>query len=189
MSPHYIRRRRTEVLTQLPKRNDAPIYLNMADEQREIHETLASRVARLVGIFGKRPLTQAEHLQLMQLLNQMRIVCNGLAQFNFEQKMDDEAKIDDPVNFGSDDVNTEGVSVQATHPVDQPQQQNQKLEQKNEQIQKMNLPQAFNLREVMKELHITRDRDSLKIEAKGDSARLLADVFRSMADLFSPLDS
>ncbi|MBL7669598.1 MAG: hypothetical protein JNM39_03865 [Bdellovibrionaceae bacterium] len=108
---------------------------------------------------------------------------------NFEQKMDDEAKIDDPVNFGSDDVNTEGVSVQATHPVDQPQQQNQKLEQKNGQIQKMNLPQAFNLREVMKELHITRDRDSLKIEAKGDSARLLADVFRSMADLFSPLDS
>ncbi|MBL7669040.1 MAG: hypothetical protein JNM39_01020, partial [Bdellovibrionaceae bacterium] len=85
MSPHLIRRRRTEVLTQLPKRNDAPIYLNMTDEQREIHETLASRVARLVGIFGKRPLTQAEHLQLMQLLNQMRIVCNGLAQFNFEQ--------------------------------------------------------------------------------------------------------
>lgn len=398
LSPHLIRRRRTEVLTQLPKRTDAPIYLNMTDEQREIHESLANRVARLVGILGNRPLTHAEHLQLMQLLNQMRIVCNGLAQFNFEQtwnslkddvhresrlpglfspklvefrnliegllsqnvkvvifsqwkrmlrlahwsvedlmkknkvesvfftgdestkkrmenivrfhdepnvrfffstdaggvglnlqkaasvcinlempwnpavleqrnsrvyrlgqtqpvqifnlvtldsieeriqnlvgkkkavfsglfdgtsdeirfesgsgfyqqiqeivkenvevsmeedeanfkqELSEETEMDVRGDFSSDEVSTEGVSVQATHSSGQ----NQKMEQKDNQVQKSVPPHAFNLREVMKDLQITRDRDTLKIEAKGDSARLLADVFRGMADLFSPLDS
>lgn len=42
-------------------------------------------MARLAAIADRRPLTPAEHLQLMQLLNQMRIVSNGLAQSNFEE--------------------------------------------------------------------------------------------------------
>ena len=83
LRPFFLRRRRDEVLTQLPPRTDTPMAVEVTEEQLSIHGLYAHKVAKLMKITENRPLTPEEHLLLMSYLTQMRIVSNGLAQFEF----------------------------------------------------------------------------------------------------------
>ncbi|MBN2495417.1 MAG: DEAD/DEAH box helicase [Deltaproteobacteria bacterium] len=79
------RRVRQEVLDQLPPRTDTRIPVPMTEDQQSAHDELNQPIAQLLARAKKRPLTQAEFLRLMQLLTAQRILCNGLAQHDFEQ--------------------------------------------------------------------------------------------------------
>jgi hypothetical protein len=79
-----LRRVRKDVLAQLPARTDTRVPVEMTAAQRERHDDLRRPIAELVSKSLRRPLRQAEFLQLMQLLTQQRIICNGLAQVYFQ---------------------------------------------------------------------------------------------------------
>jgi len=83
ISPYFLRRIRSEVLKDLPPRTDTPLLLPFSDEQREIHDDIARKLARLVAISKVRPLNPQERIRLMSYLTQMRIVSNALAQYNY----------------------------------------------------------------------------------------------------------
>jgi SNF2 family DNA or RNA helicase len=85
LSGCMVRRVRKEVLAQLPSRTDTRVPVPITPEQLGAHDELNQPIAALVGRANKRPLTQAEFLKLMSLMLKQRIICNGLAQLNFEE--------------------------------------------------------------------------------------------------------
>ncbi|MBX7114096.1 MAG: DEAD/DEAH box helicase [Myxococcaceae bacterium] len=80
-----LRRVRKEVLSQLPPRTDTSVPVAMTDEQLEAHRELDRPIVQLMRVSKRRPLTQPEFLRLMSLMQRQRIICNGLAQRDFEQ--------------------------------------------------------------------------------------------------------
>ena len=83
LSHCMVRRRRSEILTQLPPRTDTNVSVELTPAQREEHDALNQPIAVLAANARRRPLTQAEFLRLMSLLTTQRIIANGLAQFDF----------------------------------------------------------------------------------------------------------
>ncbi|MDO8349398.1 MAG: C-terminal helicase domain-containing protein, partial [Planctomycetota bacterium] len=79
-----LRRRRQEVLDELPVRADTRIDVPLTEPQREEHDAFLQPIAQLLGIAAKRPLTQGEFLKLMAMFTQQRIVSNGMAQYRFD---------------------------------------------------------------------------------------------------------
>jgi superfamily II DNA or RNA helicase len=96
LQPCMVRRVRKQVLSQLPARTDTRVPVELTPEQMERHEELVPSIARILAIARKRPLTQAEFLKLMSLLTTQRIICNGLAQLDFEEVWPQIARIDRP---------------------------------------------------------------------------------------------
>ena len=84
LAPVLLRRVRAEVLTQLPRRQDTVIPVDLTDEQHEAHDELNQPIAKLASIAGRRPLSPPEFLRLMSLLATQRVISNGMAQLNFE---------------------------------------------------------------------------------------------------------
>ncbi len=84
LAPVLLRRVRAEVLTQLPKRQDTLIPVDLTREQREAHDELNQPIAKLAAIAGRRALSPAEFLRLMSLLATQRVISNGMAQLNFQ---------------------------------------------------------------------------------------------------------
>jgi superfamily II DNA or RNA helicase len=80
-----IRRRRQEVLEQLPGRADTRVDVPLTEAQRDEHDARAPRIARLLSTAQHRPLTRPEFLALMQLFTEQRIVTNGLAQLDHDE--------------------------------------------------------------------------------------------------------
>ena len=68
LSHCMVRRRRHEILTQLPPRTDTNVSVELTPAQREEHDALNQPIAVLVNKARKRPLTQAEFLRPMSLL-------------------------------------------------------------------------------------------------------------------------
>ena len=83
LEPVLLRRRRVEVLEQLPPRRETTLAVTMTSEQREAHDSLLRPIARLMQASERRPLTQSEFLRLMTLLATQRVIANGLAQLDF----------------------------------------------------------------------------------------------------------
>ncbi|MDB5219918.1 MAG: rapA [Myxococcaceae bacterium] len=79
-----LRRLRRDVIGQLPSRTDTRVPIEMTAQQRDAHDELSLPIAVLARKAAKRPLTQPEFLRLMSLLNQQRIISNGLAQQRFD---------------------------------------------------------------------------------------------------------
>ena len=84
IQPFFLRRTRDAILHELPQRVDSPIVLPITIPQLEVHNELKYRIARLMSLAEKRPLKPEEHLLLMALLTQMRIVSNGMALYEFD---------------------------------------------------------------------------------------------------------
>lgn len=84
LAPVLLRRVRSEVLAQLPRRQDTVIPVEITDEQREAHDELNQPIAKLAATAGRRALQPAEFLRLMSLLATQRVISNGMAQLNFE---------------------------------------------------------------------------------------------------------
>lgn len=85
LAPAMLRRIRREVLDQLPPRTDTRVPAELTTAQKTAHDELMPSISRLVHISKQRPLTQKEFLRLMQLLTTQRMICNGLAQTDFEE--------------------------------------------------------------------------------------------------------
>ncbi len=96
LAPCMLRRRRPEILKQLPPRTDTSIPVPLTDAQREAHDDLNMPIARLISTTRKRPLTQAEFLRLMSMLTTQRVIANGLAQLNFLQVWPGIRSVSDP---------------------------------------------------------------------------------------------
>ncbi|MCA9609671.1 MAG: DEAD/DEAH box helicase [Myxococcales bacterium] len=79
----FLRRRREEVLDQLPRRTDHRVPVELTDAQRDLHDDLDRPIARLASTARRRPLTRPEFLKLMALITQQRVIANGLAQRDF----------------------------------------------------------------------------------------------------------
>jgi len=73
-----IRRRKHEVLQQLPERIDDTRLLPMTPQQRVLHDDFAAAVSRIVLRWRRTGyLSDADQRRLMSLLQQMRMVCNS----------------------------------------------------------------------------------------------------------------
>jgi SNF2 family DNA or RNA helicase len=85
LSDCLLRRVRTEVLSQLPKRSDTRVPVILTPEQRDEHDALNESIARYMSIAERRSLRQQEFLRLMQLLTTQRMIANGLGQLRFDE--------------------------------------------------------------------------------------------------------
>ncbi len=85
IAPTFLRRVRREVLAQLPARTDTMIPVDLTGEQLHAHDELNQPIARLIQTAKRRPLKQTEFLRLMGLMTTQRMICNGLAQVDFEE--------------------------------------------------------------------------------------------------------
>jgi hypothetical protein len=83
LAPVLLRRVRSEVLAQLPARQDTTIPVELTDSQKDAHDELILPIAKLASIARRRPLTPAEFLRLMSLLATQRMIANGLALHEF----------------------------------------------------------------------------------------------------------
>lgn len=85
LAPVLVRRRRQEVLSQLPGRTDTCLDVPLTGVQQEEHDERIQPISRLVQRAERRPLTRPEFIRLMSLFTEQRILANGLAQFEFEE--------------------------------------------------------------------------------------------------------
>ncbi len=85
IAPFMERRLRAEVLTELPERNDTQIHVPMTAVQQDEHDALAPMIRQIAARAQRRPLTQAEFLRLMQLLQAQRVLANGIGQAYFKE--------------------------------------------------------------------------------------------------------
>jgi superfamily II DNA or RNA helicase len=84
LAPVLLRRRRDEILKQLPARTDTMRVVAMTPAQRALHDDLKLPIAALVARARTRPLRHPEFLRLMTMLTSQRILANGVAQYSFE---------------------------------------------------------------------------------------------------------
>jgi SNF2 family DNA or RNA helicase len=72
-----IRRRKDEVLTQLPERIESTVFVPMTEMQRDIHTENKEEVARVVQKWRRfKFLSEADKRRLMICLQNMRMVCD-----------------------------------------------------------------------------------------------------------------
>jgi len=76
VEPVLLRRRKSDVETELPGRSVKTYFVPMAPEQAARYEDYRAPVARLVAIARRRPLLPAEFDRLQMLLACMRMVCD-----------------------------------------------------------------------------------------------------------------
>jgi superfamily II DNA or RNA helicase len=76
VEPVLLRRRKSDVESELPGRTVKTYFVPMADEQRQRYEDYQAPAARLMAIAQRRPLTKAEFDRLQMLLACMRMVCD-----------------------------------------------------------------------------------------------------------------
>ncbi len=76
VNPIILRRRKTDVETELPARTDRNYFVPMSRVQEELHEDFRATAARLIAASKRRPLRQKEQEILMMTLAKMRMVCD-----------------------------------------------------------------------------------------------------------------
>ncbi|MGB6451466.1 MAG: DEAD/DEAH box helicase [Steroidobacteraceae bacterium] len=98
LAPVLLRRRKSEVLSQLPPRVDNTIFVPMTDEQRIHHDENGEIVARIVQRWRRTGyLSDADQRRLTCALQNMRMACNST--YLLDQKTDDGAKPDELVTL------------------------------------------------------------------------------------------
>ncbi len=93
-----IRRRKKDVLLQLPERMDKVLYVSMTEEQATAHADYQESVSRLVLKWRRQGfLNEKDRQMLMILLNSMRMVCDST--YIIDQKSRHDTKIDELMNI------------------------------------------------------------------------------------------
>lgn len=96
-----IRRRRADVATQIPERTDKTLYIPLTREQRDIHDSARTAVARLAAKWQTcRFLSEKDRKRLLQLLGRMRMVCDST--FVLDQKTRFDTKAGEALQLVSD---------------------------------------------------------------------------------------
>jgi superfamily II DNA or RNA helicase len=94
LAPVMIRRRKSEVLRQLPSRTDQNLLVPMTEMQMEYHRENADEVAKIVHRWRKtRFLSDKDQRRLMIALQNMRMSCNSTYLLN--QETDHGVKADE----------------------------------------------------------------------------------------------
>ena len=94
LAPIMIRRRKAEVLRQLPERTDSTILVPMTEAQMRYHEDNADIVARIVQRWRKtRFLSDTDQRRLTCALQNMRMACNST--YLLDQESDHGVKADE----------------------------------------------------------------------------------------------
>ena len=92
LAPILIRRRKAEVLRQLPPRRDKTYLLPLTAPQRELHEECAEVVAQIAARWRRhRFLSDSDQKRLMAALQRMRMVCDST--YLLDPKSDEGHKI------------------------------------------------------------------------------------------------
>jgi len=76
LRPLLLRRRKDQIEQQLPERVDNNYFVPMSAAQTELYDEYKDRVARLLGMAKRRPLTREEHEKLQKWLACMRMLCD-----------------------------------------------------------------------------------------------------------------
>lgn len=76
IAPYMLRRRKTEVETELPERTERNHFVKLTYEQRNNYVEYEGVVAKLALLAKRRPLTQPEQDRLMLFLAMMRMTCD-----------------------------------------------------------------------------------------------------------------
>jgi superfamily II DNA or RNA helicase len=76
IAPAFLRRRKEEVALDLPEKVENTYFVEMAPEQREIHDEHEEAAARLLAILKRRSLTPREREILQKHLAMMRMACD-----------------------------------------------------------------------------------------------------------------
>jgi SNF2 family DNA or RNA helicase len=74
--PLLVRRRKSDVETELPGRTDRNFFIPLSHQQRAAYQDHEVVAARLLQIAKRRPLTRQEHEKLMRELAMMRMICD-----------------------------------------------------------------------------------------------------------------
>ncbi|MGH8208057.1 MAG: SNF2-related protein [Steroidobacteraceae bacterium] len=94
LAPVLLRRRKSEVLSQLPPRVDNTIFVPMTDEQRVHHDENGEIVARIALRWRRTGyLSDADQRRLTCALQNMRMACNST--YLLDRETDDGAKPDE----------------------------------------------------------------------------------------------
>ena len=76
IAPYMLRRRKSDVETELPDRTDCQHFVKLTPKQQQVYDDHNDVVARLAAIAKRRPLTKQEQDRLMIHLAMMRMVCD-----------------------------------------------------------------------------------------------------------------
>lgn len=76
IKPFMLRRRKSEVETELPERTDKNFFVPMSSEQQNTYGDHERKVSQLVHAAQRRPLTPQEQDKLMRELAMMRMICD-----------------------------------------------------------------------------------------------------------------
>jgi len=76
VAPYMMRRRKSDVETELPDRTDRQHFVKLTPKQQQVYDDNADIVARLANTAKRRPLTQKEQERLMIHLAMMRMICD-----------------------------------------------------------------------------------------------------------------
>ena len=82
LAPHFLRRERSLVLSQLPERTDQSFAVPFTREQAGPYQDHAVNAGRIAN---KKHLTEADILRLMAELASMRMIANGLLLYEWEK--------------------------------------------------------------------------------------------------------
>lgn len=74
--PYMLRRRKSDVETELPARTDRNFFVTLTEKQQGEYEGFEMVVGRLATIAQRRPLTQQEQDKLLRNLGMMRMTCD-----------------------------------------------------------------------------------------------------------------
>ncbi|ABS27491.1 Non-specific serine/threonine protein kinase [Anaeromyxobacter sp. Fw109-5] len=77
IAPVVLRRRKEEVLSDLPDRLVSRLTVAMTREQQEIHADAEESAGRLLAILRRRPLSPVEEQRLMRAFQRMRMACDA----------------------------------------------------------------------------------------------------------------
>jgi superfamily II DNA or RNA helicase len=96
LSDISLRRRKKEVLEDLPARIDKRVFVPMTARQRNIHEEFAESVGRLTQKWKHKGfLTEEERQRLLILLNEMRMSCDSTFVLDQDLEHRHDTKIDE----------------------------------------------------------------------------------------------
>ena len=76
IAPYMLRRRKSDVETELPDRTDRQHFVKLTPKQQAAYEEYHDVVSRLAATAARRPLTKQEQDRLMIHLAMMRMVCD-----------------------------------------------------------------------------------------------------------------
>jgi len=109
IAPYMVRRRKSDVETELPDRTDRQHFVKLTPKQQVAYDERKDIVARLANIAKRRPLTKQEQDRLMMNLAMMRMICD--TTYILDPKVRDCPKLAELEKVLEECRDNEGVKV------------------------------------------------------------------------------